>query len=197
MKTIGKHVGLFGGTFDPVHIGHIIIAHLVAERKNLDTVIFIPSARPPHKGSNDIMFGVDERYRMLARAIEDNPRFVVSDIEIKRHGPSYTIDTIRDMKRDLPEDTDLRFIVGMDNLYEIKLWKNPKDIVRECPVLAAKRICDTEGDIPEWLMDNVEIVDIPLIEISSTDIRRRIREGKSVRYLVPDAVFEEIKEKFE
>jgi len=193
MRNLGNRVGLFGGTFDPLHTGHMIIADVVAENEKLDTVMFIPSARPPHKGAKDMMFSADERYRMLSRAIEGNPKFALSDIEMRREGPSYTIDTIRDMRAALPPETDISFIVGMDNLFDIKLWKDPREIVSECRIIAARRICDTTGDIPDWLTGNVKIVDVPLIELSSSDIRRRIREKRSYRYMVPDAVAEEIR----
>jgi len=191
MKNTGKKIGLFGGTFDPVHIGHLVIAGSVYEVKGLDTVIFIPSACPPHKG-RDILFNAEERLRMLSLAVEDDPRFEVSDNELKRQGSSYTIDTIREMKSQFPSGAELFFIVGMDNLYEIELWKDPLDIVSEIRILAAKRVCDKTRDIPGWLLKNVEIVNVPLIEISSSDIRKRISDGKSIRYLVPDKVYKEI-----
>jgi len=188
-----KHtIGLFGGTFDPVHIGHILIAEQIAEQKGLESVIFIPSARPPHKRPNGIMFTADERLAMLKLATGGNPRFSVSDIEIKREGPSYTIDTIRQMKASFPEPVDLCFIVGIDNLYEIQFWKNPESIIDECRLVAAKRPCDEAGAVPEWLKDRVEIVDVPLIDVSSSDIRQRLRNGRSIRYLVPDAVYDYI-----
>ncbi len=192
MKQAGKHVGLFGGTFDPVHIGHIIIADLVADCARLDTVVFIPSARPPHKNAKELMFSAEQRFAMLEQSVAGDPRFTVSDIEMRRTGPSYTIDTIREMKRSLPPDTDFRFIVGMDNLYEISMWKSPREIVRECSIIAARRECDAKGVLPDWLMEHVEIVDVPLIGVSSSDIRQRIREGRSIRYLVPGPVLEAV-----
>lgn len=192
MKPTGKHVGLFGGTFDPVHIGHIIIADLVADSARLDTVVFIPSARPPHKGASELMFTAEQRFSMLEQSVSGDPRFIVSDIEMRRTGPSFTIDTIREMKQSLPPDTDIRFIVGMDNLYEISMWKSPREIIRECPIIAARRDCDAKGVLPDWLMEHVEIVDVPLIGVSSSDIRRRIQEGSSIRYLVPGPVLEAV-----
>lgn len=191
MNNIGKKIGLFGGTFDPVHIGHLIIADSICDLKCLDKVIFIPSARPPHKGS-DILFDAGERFKLLSLAVHGDPRFLVSDIEMRREGPSYTIDTIREFKAMLPPDTELSFIVGMDNLYEIDLWKNPYDIIRECRILVAGRICDKSRKISDWLIGNIEMLDVPLIEVSSSDIRKRIREGRNIRYLVPDAVANEI-----
>ena len=191
MNTIGKKIGLFGGTFDPVHIGHLIIVDSVRELKNLDMVIFIPSASPPHKG-REIFFTAEERFRMLSLAVQDDPGFIVSDIEMKCKGISFTIDTIREIKADLAPETDISFIVGLDNLYELTTWKDPCNIVRECRLLVAKRACDRCGEIPDWLKDNSEMVDVPLIDISSSLIRQRIMDGKSIRYLVPEVVAAEI-----
>ena len=194
MRRNVKKIGLFGGTFDPVHIGHLIIAAAVCDIMDLDTIIFIPSARPPHKGSKDILFNPEERFEMLSLAVRDNPRFSVSDIEMQREGASYTIDTIREMKSKLPPDSEVSFIVGMDNLYEMELWKDPQDIIRECRILVAQRVCDNSKDLPDWIDENVDMVDVPLIEISSSDIRKRIRAGRSIRYLVPDTVMKRIQD---
>ncbi len=187
MSDSREKIGLYGGTFDPVHNGHLIIAASVLEARGLDRVIFIPSARPPHK-SRDIMYHASARLEMLERATEGDSRFSVSDIELKREGYSYTIDTIREMKASLSENTELFFIVGFDNLFEIELWRQPEDILGECFVLAATRVCDSGAEIPGWVRERVDIVEVPLIEISSSDIRARLREGRSVRYLVPDVL---------
>ncbi len=186
-----KKIGLFGGTFDPVHIGHLIIAETVLEQSGLDMVMFIPSARPPHK-HHELMFSVHQRLKMLSEAIKDNPNLVVSDIEMKREGPSYTIDTIREIKAALPSGTELSFIVGKDNLYEMKTWKDPQAIIEECTILVADRICEKKCDIPYWLKTKVKMVNVPLIEISSSEIRNRIRDGKRIRYMVPEVVEKEI-----
>jgi len=157
MSEPARRIGIFGGTFDPVHNGHLIIADALHERAGLDKVLFVPSARPPHKGS-EIRFSAEERLHMLMLAIDGDPRFSVSDIELRREGPSYTIDTIREIKRSLGGGTEVLFIVGMDNLYEIGMWKNPKGIVDECRILAARRVCDIDGKVPEWLMRRVIVV---------------------------------------
>lgn len=190
-----KKIGLFGGTFDPIHTGHLIIAQAVFENTDLDTVIFIPSASPPHK-STDVMFSAEQRSRMISLAIEGNPHFEISDIEMNRKGPSYTIDTIYDIKEAMKPDSDLSFIVGRDNLYEICTWKDPYAIVEECRILVADRPGIETGEIPDWLGKKVELVKAPLIEISSSDIRSRIREGKSIRYLVPDPVADVIEKEY-
>ena len=186
LKT-NKKVGLFGGTFDPVHTGHLIIAETVFEQANLEAVIFIPSARPPHK-HHELMFDAQQRFKMLSEAIKGNPNFLVSDIEMNRKGPSYTIDTIHEIKAQLSAETEIMFIVGRDNLYEMEMWKDPRAIVGECTILAVDRLCGEKRDIPDWLQKKVETVKVPLIEISSSEIRQRIRDGKSIQYLVPDAV---------
>ena len=186
-----KQIGLFGGTFDPVHAGHLIIAQSVLEELGLDTVLFIPSAHPPHKQS-DIMFSPEERFSMLARALQGNTRFRVSDIEMNRQGPSYTIDTIREIKSTLSADTAFSFIIGRDNLFEISAWKEPHAIIGECRIIVADRPVDAADPIPDWLVDSIVLVRVPLIEISSSDIRARIRTGRSIRYLVPDAVYDMI-----
>lgn len=190
-----KKIGLFGGTFDPVHNGHLIIARSVCETLGLSSVIFIPSARPPHKNS-DIMFSAEERFRMLCLAVKKIPCFTVSDIEMTRKGLSYTIDTILEIKKTLQADTDLAFIVGRDNLSDIETWKDPQAILEQCKIVVADRPFTTKNDNPEWLMKKVEFVKVPLIDISSSDIRCRIREKKNIRYFVPDSVADIIERKY-
>jgi nicotinate-nucleotide adenylyltransferase len=182
-------IGLFGGTFDPVHTGHLIIAETVRECAGLDLVIFIPAAHPPHK-QYDLMFSAGERFEMLSRAVQGNEGFTVTDIEMNRSGPSYTIDTIREMKAAVPPGVDMSFILGKDNLHEMSFWKDPQDIVRECKILVADRRCDKEIPVPGWLKDRVRFIKTPLIDISSSDIRLAISEGRSIRYLVPGTVLD-------
>ncbi|MBN1292295.1 MAG: nicotinate-nucleotide adenylyltransferase [Candidatus Latescibacteria bacterium] len=188
-------IGLFGGTFDPVHIGHLIIAQEIYELCNLDKIIFIPSARPPHK-SSDMMFTARERFQMLSSVIENNPCFEISDIEMKRQGFSYTIDTILEMKSILPVDTEFYFIVGKDNLFEINTWKNPLDIFDHCTVIVADRPYCDKKKIPDEYLDKIRIVNVPLIDVSSSEIRRKIRAKKSIRYIVPEPALITIRDKF-
>jgi nicotinate-nucleotide adenylyltransferase len=180
-------IGLFGGTFDPVHHGHLIIARSVMETAGLDRIVFIPSARPPHKGA-EVMFDASDRLSFLTLAIRGTPRFTVSDIELRRDGPSYTIDTIREFKTLVPPETRVFFLVGMDNLHDMVTWKDPQGILDECTVLVAERTCRDTGELPGWLSDRAVRVPTPSIDISSSEIRARIREGKSIRFLVPEAV---------
>ncbi|MFC1541337.1 nicotinate-nucleotide adenylyltransferase [Candidatus Latescibacterota bacterium] len=185
-----KKIGIFGGTFDPVHVGHMIIAEKVREQAGLDVILFIPSANPPHK-HHVLMFTPKQRYKMLKEAIKGNPCFIISDIEMKREGPSYTSETLHEIQKQISSDAELYFIVGRDNLYEIELWKNPHDIIKECTILVADRVCGNRKDIPEWLKSKTKIVNVPIIEISSSEIRQRIRDGKNIRHMVPDVVLKE------
>lgn len=187
-----RKIGLFGGTFDPVHTGHLVIAEIVREQAGLDVVLFIPAANPPHK-NHVRMFDTLQRFNMVKAATSDNPLFLVSDIELRRQGPSFTVDTVTRIKSEIPAGTELHFIVGKDNLYEMGLWKNPREIARELDsILVADRIAHDNRPVPEWLNDKVNMISVPLIEISSSDIRQRIKTGKSIKYMVPKVIEEEI-----
>jgi len=190
MNDYLRHIGIFGGTFDPVHTGHLIIASAVFDARGLDRMLFIPSARPPHKRS-ELMFDAETRYVLLQKAVKGDSRFMVSDCELKRDGLSYSIDTIHEIKNEYP-GAEITFLLGMDNLFEFEMWKNPEAILDECTVTVARRITDESKKIPSWLKDRVVFVDVPLIEISSTGIRALLRENRDIRYYVPDAVREHI-----
>lgn len=190
-RNSGERICLFGGTFDPVHLGHLIIARAVLEAAGLDRMVFIPSARPPHKGG-DMMFDAAARFAMLERAVGSDPQFSVSGIEMRRPGPSFTIDTIREFKT-LAPGAGLSFLVGRDNLAELPSWRDPEAILAECAVLVAERSCDDRA-VPAWVLERVRPVRVPIIEISSSDIRARIRAGKSIRHLVPETVETMIRE---
>ena len=186
-----ERIGLFGGTFDPVHCGHLIVAQAVLEEIPLDRLIFIPSANPPHKGG-EIMFDAVSRLRFLELAAGGDPRFSVSDIELNRSGPSYTIDTIREIRKSLPDGAEIFFIVGKDNLAEMESWKDPLSIFDSSTVAVAERSFGSGRPAPPWIAERILPVRTPVVDISSSDIRRRLREGTSIRYLVPDAVREAI-----
>jgi len=128
--------------------------------------------------------------------VQKTPCFTVSDLEMTRKGLSYTIDTILEIKKTIQADTDLIFIVGKDNLSDIESWKDPQAILEQCNIVVADRPNTTKNDNPEWLMKKVEIVKVPLIDISSSGIRRRIREKKSIRYLVPDSIADIIEHQY-
>lgn len=178
-------IGLLGGTFDPPHLGHLILAQAACESLNLERIVFIPAFIQPHKQDKPVT-PANLRLEMLRLAVAGNPRFTISEIEIARGGLSYTIDTIRGMEREYPE-SDLYLIIGADNVADIDTWKDPDEIFAHCRVAAANR----KGYQPTGrFADRIRIFDIPEIDISSSEIRNRIRTGRSIRYLVPAPVEE-------
>ena len=186
-------VGIMGGTFDPIHNGHLVTAEAVRDTLALDEVLFIPSARPPHKLGRNIT-SPEHRLAMTVLATCFNPKFRVSSIEIIRKGPSYAVDTIDALKSEYKGGTEFYFILGADAALELATWHNAHQLIEKCYFIAATREgtdIDIEaveaqfGDIGRGRLQRVET---PKIEISSTDIRDKIRRGHSIRYLVPDTV---------
>ena len=184
---IAGRTGIFGGTFDPIHLGHLIAAQEIQRREHLDTIVFIPSAIPPHK-AYDGMATPDDRWQMVSRAIQGNPRFRASSIELEREGTSYTVDTLHALRTQLDPQIRLYLIVGADNVSEIRTWCRPEEIVRLCTVLVASRPYADFSEADGQLMQQMRFVTTPLIEISSTDIRNRVRRGDPIHYLVPRSI---------
>ena len=183
-------VCIFGGTFDPPHIGHLLIAQTVCEAENFDKILFMPANRPPHKKN---ISGVEDRLAMLNIAIEGNPNFEISDLEIKRGGVSYTIDTLKALKPSIvTEKDDLFYLIGSDSLLELIHWKEPRDILKNCNVVVAIRPGFRPSDIPAWILHRIQFANVPRFEISSSNIRTRWRENKTIRYLVTLPVWEYI-----
>lgn len=178
--------GILGGTFNPIHIGHLILAEEVREKLKLDKVIFVPTYLPPHKDNSDIAAAA-HRYNMIKLAIKTNKYFSVSDIEIKRDGRSYTIDTVKEFKKRSPGD-DLYFITGSDLLNYLEEWKDLSDIIKMVKFIVATR----PGYPLERLPSYISTVEIRAVDISAFEIRKHIKENKSFRYLVPDRVFDYI-----
>lgn len=185
-----KRVGIFGGTFNPIHTGHLIMAESVREQVHLDTVLFIPSAAPPHKDATNLL-NAETRIKMLKLAVEDNPYFEVSDIEIElgKKDKNYTVNTLMALREKYTaEDTKLYLILGMDQLISLHTWKDPGKLFFLSEVVVINR--------PGYLVTQVEneygrrviYVPAPNIDISSTDIRFRVSEKKSIKYLIPDKV---------
>lgn len=191
--TRKKNIGIMGGTFDPIHLGHLITAEAVREQIPLDEVIFIPAALPPHKLERRVVPAA-KRLFMTKLAIEGHPSFVLSDMELKRKGPSYSSDTLRALRRDYGEGADFYFITGADAASELYTWHDAAYILTVCQVVATTRqgaTLDRETlaryFAPE-LLQRILPLETPAIGISSTDIRQRLKLGKSIRYLVPEAV---------
>ena len=194
MKT-----GIMGGTFDPIHYGHLLMAQGVMEKLDLDRVIFIPTGNPPHKNNSDITDKRD-RLKMTEIATADNPKFEVSDMEIKRDKTSYTADTARELK-EMYKDDEFYYISGTDVIRDIKDWKTPEAFLKIFKIAAVERITEDSADTDyriNYLKEkfNAEIVkvNLPVIEISSTMIRENIKNKKSVLYMLPDKVIKYVTE---
>jgi nicotinate-nucleotide adenylyltransferase len=177
--------GVLGGTFDPIHLGHLRAAENAREALGLDEVLFVPSGNPPHRGL-PLSSGLD-RFAMVALATALHPAWVASDVEVARDGPSYTADTLSVLKERRPEDA-LFLIVGSDTFPEMATWRDPARIFALCTVAVAERPGARDAAPPAAAQVRVERVSGPGLAISATEVRRRVQEGKSVRYLVPDAV---------
>jgi nicotinate-nucleotide adenylyltransferase len=182
-------IGVFGGTFDPVHLGHLILAEQCREQGRLDQVLFVPAARPPHKRDQELT-PFAQRMEMLQLAIAGQPAFQVDELEKDRPGPSYTADTLEELHRRQP-DAELFLLVGGDALRDLPSWHEPQRILARAKLLVMARAGAPVASAPV----EVQRVEVPLIEISSTDVRRRVRDGRSVRYLIPRAVEAYVKEK--
>lgn len=173
-------IGIFGGTFNPIHFGHLLLAESARERYALDRVVFIPTHQPPHKHTRDLLPG-SVRFKLIELAIRDHPSFVVSDVELERQGLSYSIDTVRILKDQLPQ-AKLFLLIGEDML--AVRWVQWNEIKKLCNVVVAHRagLKRTRRDRSlQWLA-------MPQVEISSSDIRSRIKNGRSIRYLLPSTV---------
>lgn len=177
--------GVLGGGFDPPHIGHLIACEAVREKLPLDRIIFIPAFRPPHK---EILTPFHHRLKMTELAISDNPCFLVSDIEKALEVPSFTIQTLKALKKMYPEEK-IYLLIGTDEFKDWKDWKSPEEILKIVKVVVLYR----PGYPIEELPESITPLQIPQIDVSSTQIRRSLRERRSVRYLIPDRVWEYIK----
>ena len=181
---------LFGGTFDPPHIGHLLIAQTVYEAENFDKILFIPAYVPPHKNSVTPM---KHRIEMVKIAISDNPNFEYSDVDIVRKGISYTIDSIVDIKRNYKLTNDeIYYLIGSDSLIDFKNWKDSKEILDECNVIVAIRPGFRPSDIPHWILQKVHFANIPRFELSSSKIRSRWVKDLTIRYMVTLPIWEYI-----
>ena len=185
MSCQNKKVGIMGGTFDPIHYGHLMLAQNALDTFSLDEILFVPSGTPWLKESTKVL-SKNKRVSMTGMAIEDNPDFALSTIEIDREGNSYSYETVEELKKGQPET---------DSLLEIERWKHPDRLMADCILLVAVRDdCDKEGLEKQitYLKDkyqaDIRILPANRMDISSTKIRQMIQEGKSVRYMLPDQV---------
>ncbi|MFQ5416421.1 MAG: nicotinate-nucleotide adenylyltransferase [Myxococcota bacterium] len=213
--TRADRVGVYGGTFNPIHVGHLRAAEEVAEALDLERIIFVPSAQPPHKraSGNDPIAPAGDRLAWVHAAVADNPRFEVDALEVERGGPSFAVETLRTIgQRTAPQRPV--FIIGHDAFVELDSWRDPELLLTQANFAVTSRPPGAEGSLAEWLPDLFrEVVDIApdglsgrhreagtwirliaisQLDVSSSDLRARLREGRSVRYLIPDAVIEAI-----
>lgn len=193
MKHEGRKIGVMGGTFNPIHIGHLLLGEWAAEKVGLDQVLFIPTGYSYLKENSNVLAG-DIRIHMTRLAVEDNPLFSVSDIEVKREGYTYTCDTMEQLKRDYQDDI-FYFIMGADCLFSIEKWREPQRIFSSCNIIAAARNGSPLDRMEQKCVElsqkyngRIHLLEFPAVEISSTDIRRRVACGQSIRYLVPEKV---------
>jgi nicotinate-nucleotide adenylyltransferase len=188
-------IGVFGGTFDPVHLGHLILAEQAREQARLDAVWFVPAPRPPHKDESKLT-RFEQRVEMLALAIAGNSAFRVDELENERPGPTYTVDTLAELRRRHPGD-DFFLLVGSDTLKDLPLWHEPAALLEQAGLVVMARAGHAVPGademrrrlgLPESVHLRLEVVQAPLIDISSHDLRHRAAAGRSLRYLLPRAV---------
>ena len=177
-----------GGTFNPIHYAHLISAEQVRTGLGYDEILFIPSARPPHKVADADIIEPEHRYQMVLLAIAENPYFEVSRIELERAGPSYTIETLKVLKELYGETTELAWIIGADSLIEYRIWKDFDKVLERCVMIATTRPNYDLNRVPLEIRKKVTTFPITGVDISATVIRERVRKGLSIQYLVPARV---------
>lgn len=190
-------IGIMGGTFDPIHFGHLATAEAVREIFTLDEIIFIPAARPPHKLGRNV---TDEKHRlaMTILATRSNKFFRVSDMELKRTGLSYTLDTVNELHKTFGDSAEIFFIIGADSLADLSKWHAAQELVNKCHFIATTRqgvdidFSAVENFFGAAAVEHIHRVTTPGLEISSTDLREKVRLGFSIKYLVPESVEEYI-----
>lgn len=190
-------LGLMGGTFDPIHYGHLVAAEAARHEFALAKVIFIPAGQPPHKPDREVAPAF-HRVAMVRLAISSNPYFEISTMEVQRPGPSYTVDTLAEFRRLCPSGA-LYFITGADAVAEILTWHRFKELLRLCLLVGVTRpghsladLRERLGGLEEELWQQIRVLPVPGVAVSSSEIRERVRTGKPIKYLLPEAVEEHI-----
>ncbi|NMB11598.1 MAG: nicotinate-nucleotide adenylyltransferase [Firmicutes bacterium] len=189
-----ERVGIMGGTFDPIHYGHLVAAEAAREAFSLERIIFVPAGIPPHKVQEEVT-PARHRYLMTLLAIMSNPYFEISRVDMERGGVTYTVDTLADLEKELPPNTVIYFITGADAILEILSWKSPDQVLSMADFIAVtrpgydlERLSKALGPFYLKFQEQIHILEVPPVGISSTDLRCRLREGRSVRYLLPETV---------
>lgn len=195
-----RQIGLFCGTFNPIHIGHLIIAECARDQFELEKVLFVTSPSPPHR--NEGLLPGEARHEMVESATAENPFFVASSVELERSGPSYTIDTVKQLRTTYGDDVKINLIIGGDNLGQLKTWNRIDELLTLCRILVVPRLRYIDENDPALRMvghvaidthigfeqADIVMVDFPGIAVSGSNIRERISEGKTVLYMVPPSV---------
>jgi nicotinate-nucleotide adenylyltransferase len=185
-----RRLGVMGGTFDPIHNGHLVAASEVAHLFSLDEVVFVPTGQPWLKSEQKVT-AAEDRYLMTVIATASNPRFSVSRVDIERSGPTYTIDTLRDVREVYPPDTELFFITGADALAQMLSWRDMDELFTLAHFIGCTRPGHQLSD-PGLPNGRVSLVEVPALAISSTECRQRVRSGEPIWYLVPDGIVQYI-----
>lgn len=193
-----QRIGVIGGTFDPIHYGHLAAAEEARVRVNLEKVLFAVAGLPPHKLDEEVT-PVEHRLAMVQLGIFSNPDFELSRVDVDRSGPSYTVDTISILQEQWGQGTEMFFILGLDSLVEVPTWHQPERLIQLCHLVAVARpgfevdMRQLEDSVP-GISSRVEIIDMPEVDISSSDLQRRVRESLPIRYQVPEEVERYIRE---
>ena len=182
--ALAGRVGLFGGSFNPPHVGHLVVAEGARDAAALDRVLWMPAATPPHK-RDDALPAAEHRLAMTRLATEDHAAFDVSDLELRRSGVSYTVDTLRALQADHP-DAEFLLLIGGDSLAQFHTWHEPEEILRRVELLVYPRPGFALSDLDAAVRRRATVLDRPLLDLSSTAVRGLLRAGRSARYLVPD-----------
>ncbi len=187
-----RKVGIMGGSFDPIHLGHLVVANEVLNIYKLDEIIFVPSGNPPHK--NGLKANSFHRLLMVNMAVLSNDKFSVSDFEIKSLEKSYTLNTLREFRK-LYDDSELYFITGTDAVIDLPNWHEPEKILKLCRFIAVSRpgmsieqVNEKINEIKKSFGGNIELLQVPMLQISSTNLRERFKMGISAKYLLPESV---------
>lgn len=187
LKTT-QRIAVMGGTFNPIHYAHLLSAEQVRVGLGYDKILFIPSARPPHKVADANIIEPEHRYQMALLAIIGNPYFEVSRIELERAGPSYTVETLKALQRLYGEKTELAWIIGADSLIEYEVWRDFDEVLARCIMIATTRPNYDLNRVPLEVRKRVTTFPVTGVDISATAIRERVRNRLAIRYLVPETV---------
>lgn len=198
-KAPRQRVGIYGGTFDPVHVGHLIVAEEARAQLGLERVLFVPASVSPLK-LGQVSAPAADRLAMVRLAIADNPALSISEVDLRRSGPSFTVETLASLRRELGNDVQLYYVMGVDSLLTLAKWRDPHGIIERARLAVISRPgfgvdwSDLERQVP-GIREATELIDSLRVGISSTDIRARLRDGRTIRYQVPSAVEEYIRQR--